>query len=164
MRLSRGKAADLYDKHVRGALRLAVLLTGDAHLAEDLVQDAFVRCFTRFQDLRRPDSFAPYLRRTIVNLSKDHWRKLERERALAHRTPGRGEDSSLDRLTESAVLLDHLQSLPPRQRAAVVLRHCEGFSEREVADVLGTSVKAINSLIARGLATLRLHMGSESVE
>ncbi len=158
--LSRGRATDLFRRHCADAVRLAYLLTGDGHLAEDLTQDAFVRSFGRFQDLRRPEAFASYLRRTIVNLSSDHFRRLQRERAHSERERRRDveEDVGLSRIDVRDELFRALQALPQRQRAAVVLRHCEGLSEQEVADVLGTSVGAVNSLVVRGLTTLRAQM------
>ena len=61
-----GKLADLYVRHLASARRLAYLVTGDRGLAEDLVQDAFLRMFGRFQDLRDPGAFEAYLRRTVV--------------------------------------------------------------------------------------------------
>ena len=149
----------LYAEHAPPALRLAYLLTGDRHLAEDLVQDAFIRMFSRFRHLRDPGSFRAYLNRTIVNLSRDHFRRrglenrhLERERATVERSV-QGPPAE-----ERYVLLDTLQVLPVRQRAAVVLRHYQDMSERQVADALDCSLGAAKALIARGMETLRAHM------
>jgi RNA polymerase sigma-70 factor (sigma-E family) len=164
--LSSRRAGDLFRRHCAEAVRLAYLLTGDRHLAEDLAQDAFVRCFGRFHDLRRPDAFASYLKRAIVNLSKDHFRRLQRERIHSDRVRqlGAEEDVHLSQVDAHDELLQALQALPPRQRVAVVLRHCEGLSELETADVLGTSVRAVNSLVARGLTTLRQKIEREMDE
>lgn len=166
MTLGRGRAADLYHRHSADAVRLAYLLTGDRYLAEDLAQDAFVRSFGRFQDLRRPEAFAAYLRRTVVNLSKDHFRRLQRERSLSRRERmvDGDEDGQLQRVATHDELLHALQVLPPRQRAAVVLRHCEGLSEHETAEALQASVGAVNSLVSRGLAALREHMKGDDGE
>jgi DNA-directed RNA polymerase specialized sigma24 family protein len=57
--------ADLYLRHAPAAFRLAFLLSGDRALADDLVQDAFVRLFGRVLHLRNPDAFEPYLRQTV---------------------------------------------------------------------------------------------------
>jgi RNA polymerase sigma-70 factor (sigma-E family) len=160
MTLSRGRAADLYQQHAAKAVHLAYLLTGNRHLAEDLAQDAFVRLFGRFQDLRNPEAFGFYLSRTVMNLSRDHFRRLQRERALSRRRR-RADDQDQDQLSRVDAqdeLLHALQTLPPRQRAAVVLRHCEGLSEHEAAEVLETSAGAVNSLVSRGLAALRERM------
>ena len=161
---SRGSAAaDLYQQHAANAVQFAYLLTGNRHLAEDLAQDAFVRLFGRFQELRSPEAFFFYLRRTIVNLSKDHFRRLQRERLLSRRQRGAyaEEDNQFSRVDTRDELLQALQTLPPRQRAAVVLRFCESLSEHEAARCLDTSVGAVNSLVSRGLTTLRRQVRSE---
>src|SRR5437764_6306673 len=84
-----GRLGELYRRHAPDAARLAYLITGDRALAEDLVQDAFVRMVGRFQDLRNPDAFAAYLRRTVVNLSHSHFRRLRVERAYVAREGAR---------------------------------------------------------------------------
>lgn len=156
----------MYAEHAAPATRLAYLMTGDKDLAEDLVQDAFIRMFSRFRHRREPESFGAYLNRTIVNLSRDHFRRraretrlLESERAAASReqtalsgtTPGRD-------VEERYALLSLLQALPTRQRAAVVLRHYQDLSERQVADALDCSPGAAKALIARGMEALRAEM------
>jgi RNA polymerase sigma-70 factor (sigma-E family) len=154
------RAADLYRQHAAHAVQLAYLLTGDRYRAEDLVQDAFVRLLGRFHDLRKPESFPFYLRRTIVNLSRDHFRRLQRERSLPNMPTQSAEiDHQMGRIDDRDELLQALQDLPPRQRAAVVLRFCEGLTEHETAEVLETSTGAVNSLVSRGLGTLRERMG-----
>src|SRR6266566_9470783 len=65
----------LYGRHAPGAVRLAYLLTGDPALAEDLVQDAFVKLAGRLAHLRDPEAFDAYLRRTVVNLANSHFRR-----------------------------------------------------------------------------------------
>jgi RNA polymerase sigma-70 factor (sigma-E family) len=160
---SRESLADLYQRHAADAVQLAYLLTGDKHLAEDLTQDAFVRLFGRFQELRKAEAFALYLKRTIVNLSKDHFRRVQRERNLS-RSHGSSElvdDHGFREVEVRDGLLAALQRLPARQRAAVVLRYCEGLSEHESADILQTSVGAVNSLVSRGLGSLREAMKDE---
>ena len=67
---------------------------------------------------------------------------------------------ALDNETEQ--LLDELHSLPPKQRAAIVLRYYEGLSDVEIADVLGAGVMTVRSNISRGLAKLRIQL-SESL-
>src|SRR5213593_5312735 len=79
---------DLYVRHAPEALRLAYLLTGDRGLAEDLVQDAFVRLAGRMIHLRSPGAFDAYLRKTVVNLSNSHFRRKKLERAYLKRERG----------------------------------------------------------------------------
>lgn len=157
------RTGDLYRRHVADALRVAYLLTGDKAAAEDIVQDAFVRMFGRFENLRKPEAFGFYLRRTVVNLTRDRFRRLKSERTAVLRLGGAPvEDEGTGRVDEHHELLDALQKLPPRQRTAVVLRFCEGLSEDETAQVLGTSSGAVNSLVARGIASLRREIGGAS--
>jgi RNA polymerase sigma-70 factor (sigma-E family) len=158
---SSGGLEELYVRNAPTAMRLAYFLSGDRQLAEDLVQEAFVRVAGRFRHLRVPDTFPAYLRRTIVNLytSQLRRRRLERDH-LARRgvdPPGIHPEDAAER----DELWRALQLLPHRQRAAVVLRYYEDLSEREAADLLGVSTGALNALVARATATLRTHLQGE---
>jgi RNA polymerase sigma-70 factor (sigma-E family) len=147
---------ELYVRHAPAAFRTAYFLTGDRDLAEDLVQDAFVRVAGRFRHLRTPTAFEAYMRRTIVNLFASHLRRLRLERAELKRSAAEARPSIDD---PDPTIHDELWSkvcrLPERQRAAIVLRFYEDLSERETADVLGCSSGAVNSLVAHAMATLR---------
>src|SRR5947208_13489642 len=80
-----GRLGELYLRHADDAVRLAYLLTGERALAEDLVQDAFVRLAGRLAHLRDPGAFHAYLRRTVVNLSNSYFRRRKVERAYVER-------------------------------------------------------------------------------
>lgn len=147
------KLADLYAARADHALRLAFLMTGDASAAEDIVQEAFVRTFTRLKDRRSPDRLDAYLRRTVINLSHDRHRKLRSARQYLARTP-RGPQPDTD-LHSRLAFRDLLQHLPHRQRAALVLRYYEDLSEQDAADILNCSVAALKQLVQRALKTLR---------
>ena len=153
---------DLYRRHASEAVRLAFLLTGDQHAAEDIVQDAFVRLFGRFQDLRTPDAFETYLRRTIVNLSRDRFRrlKLERDHAAREAHPSR-QVGVASEVEDRELIRSALRSLPHRQRAALILRFYADLSEQDTAEVLQCSVAAVKSLVSRGTASLRKRMRGE---
>jgi RNA polymerase sigma-70 factor (sigma-E family) len=151
-----GRLADLYARHAPAAVRLAYLLTGDPHLAEDLTQEAFVRAFGRFRDLRRADAFEWYLRRTLVNLTRSHFRRKRTERAYLagqprqeQTAPPPADPGDRDELWSS------LQELPAKQRAAIVLRFYEDLSEAQVAEAMGCPVGTVKSLVHRGLERLR---------
>jgi RNA polymerase sigma-70 factor (sigma-E family) len=158
---SAGKLDRLYRTYSSDALRVAYLLTGDRALAEDLMQEAFVRVLGRFRDLRNGDAFWWYLRRTIVNLSNSHFRRLRVERAHLAR-----ERSSVLGTTDAARatapdveererMRVALSGLRPQQRAAIVLRYYEDLSEAETADILGCAVGTVKSMVSRGVASLR---------
>jgi len=159
------RLADLYGQYARDAVRVAFLLTGDQHTAEDIVQDAFVRLFSRFQELRSPDAFETYLRRTVVNLCRDRFRRLKLERDYAARratsvSSGIGVSSQIE---TRALIRDALQKLPHRQRAVLVLRFYTDLSEQQTAEVMQCSVAAVKSLATRATATLRKDIGEEAL-
>jgi RNA polymerase sigma-70 factor (sigma-E family) len=148
---------ELYVRNAPRALRTAYFLTGDRDLAEDLVQEAFVRVAGRFGHLRTPDAFPGYLRRTIVNLFTSQLRRRALEREWLRRQPGepvtfQGESEASDDLWRALAIL------PPRQRAAIVLRYYDDLSEREAARVLGCSTGAFHQLVTRAMSTLREHL------
>jgi RNA polymerase sigma-70 factor (sigma-E family) len=157
-----GRLADLYARHAAEAIRLAYMLTGDRVVAEDLVQDAFVKLAGRLVHLRDPDAFAAYLRRTVVNLTNSYFRRKRLERAYVRRIavePARAaETPDTDRRDE---LWSHLQRLPVRQRTAVVLRIYEDLPEQRVAEILGCRPGTVRSLLSRGLAELHVHVRSD---
>jgi RNA polymerase sigma-70 factor (sigma-E family) len=160
-----GKLGELYLRHADGAARLAYLLTRDHALAEDLVQEAFVRLAGRLVHLREPAAFDAYLRRTVVNLSNSYFRKKKVERAYLERTRGevgvRTTSSDDGAFEEGDALWQALGTLSGRQRAAVVLRFYEDFSERQVAEILNCRPGTVKSLVSRGLETLRNEIRGE---
>ena len=88
--VGRPSLAELYEREAPGAVRLAYLLTGDRAVAEDITQDAFVRVSGRLAHLREGGAFDAYLRRAVVNLAKNHFRRRAVERAFLERTPPGG--------------------------------------------------------------------------
>jgi len=155
-----GGLAELYERHAGAAVGLAYLLTGDRYLAEDLVQEAFVRVAGRFRHLRDEGAFEGYLRRTVVNLFTSQLRRRRLERAYLKREATRPTASHEDPDVASRdELWRAVQRLPERQRAAVVLRYYEDLSEREVATTMRCSNAAAKSLIQRGMQTLRAEVG-----
>jgi RNA polymerase sigma-70 factor (sigma-E family) len=132
-------------------LRFAHVLTGDPHLAGDLVQDALERTGLAWRRIRRVDDVEPYVRRTIVNTFLNKRRRTRRE-ALTADPPdtahhdGEPRDETLWRL---------LAALPRQQRAVLVLRFYEDLTEREISNVLGCSVGTVKSNGSRALAKLR---------
>lgn len=157
-----GPLARLYEEHSASAFRFAYLLTGDAELAEDLVQDAFVRLIGRFGNIRRRESLDSYLKQTILNLSYGSFRRRRVERAYLAREralPRLARDfPDVERTDE---LWSQLQRVAPRQRAALILRYYEDLSEHQTADFLGCSVRTVKSLVARGIAAMRAQQGSD---
>jgi len=149
--------ADLYTRHVPAAIRLAYLLTGDRHQAEDLAHEAFVRCVGRFAHLRARDAFDAYLRRAVVNLHTSGLRRTKTERAwlASHGTAEARRTATMPDVGAKEDLWRALATLPARQRAALVLRYYEDLSEHDTAEALKCSVAAVKSLVARGSEAVR---------
>jgi RNA polymerase sigma-70 factor (sigma-E family) len=160
------RLGELYVRHASDAVRLAYLLTGDRALAEDLVQDAFVKLAGRLVHLRDPGSFEAYLQRTVVNLSNSHFRHRKVERAYVEREGGamgpRTAAASDRSIGERDQLWRAMQGLSQRQRAAVVLRFYEDLSEQRVAELLRCRPGTVKSLVSRGLQTMRDEMRGET--
>ncbi|SCF46419.1 SigE family RNA polymerase sigma factor [Micromonospora mirobrigensis] len=150
--------ADSFDEFVRSRstalLRSAYLLTTDRHAAEDLLQDVLERLYAKWQRARSaPDTYA---RKILVNRAVDRWRFRGRrpETPLGERTGTPALDHA-DHVVVRQTVLAALRTLPPRQRAAVVLRYLDDLSEAETAQIMGCSVGAVKSHTARGLTRLR---------
>src|SRR5439155_27102619 len=125
-------------------------------LAEDLVQDAFVKLAGRLVHLRDPGAFDAYLRRTVVNLANSHFRRKRLERAYLKRERGGMQtEESLPDPGPRDELWEAMNRLSSRQRAAIVLRFYEDLSEQRVAEILNCRPGTVKSLVSRGRAILR---------
>jgi RNA polymerase sigma-70 factor (sigma-E family) len=131
--------------------RLAFLLTGDWGEAEDLVQEALLRCQRRWRGIAADDPHA-YVRRAVVN-GAANWRRRRRIELPLSETASSPDHSS--RTDERVVLLDALRRLPVEQRQVLVLRFFEQLSEAETARALGVPEGTVKSRSSRGIAALR---------
>jgi RNA polymerase sigma-70 factor (sigma-E family) len=134
-------------------LAAAVLLTGSRAAGEDLVQAALERLMRHWNRVHGDKE--GYLRRTLYHLAVDQWRsRRRRPEVLAEVEPPSQADGT-DTLHLRQALIEALALLPPRQRAVLVLRYWEQFSEAEAAEMLGCSVGTVKSSASRGLSRLR---------
>jgi RNA polymerase sigma-70 factor (sigma-E family) len=153
---------ELYLRHAPDAVRLAFLLTGNGALAEDLVQEAFVRVTGKLLHLRDPGDFHAYLRRSVVNLVRSYGRHRSVERRYLERSSHPRTRVVIDPdPTEREAMRVALLELPVRQRAAIVLRFYEDQSESQIADLLRCRPGTVKSLLSRGLERLRPMIGDE---
>jgi RNA polymerase sigma-70 factor (sigma-E family) len=150
-------------------LRYAVMLTGDPHLAEDLVQEAMIKVQLKWRRVGATDRPEFYVRRILTNLYIDWRRGPWLRRVLLHSDP---QDSTnvaagavattmpdpAERLAERDRVWNLLALLPRRQRAAVVLRYYEDLADVEIAEVLDCAVGTVRAHISRALGTLRVQL------
>ena len=133
-------------------MRTALLLTGDHHRSEDLVQDALAKVAARWSRLR-DEAPEAYARQIIVRTNISWWRKQRREVVA---DPGDHPVAAADPSVDRRMLLDHaLARLTARQRSVVVLRYYDDLSERETADLLGVSVGTVKSTTHDALRRMR---------
>jgi RNA polymerase sigma-70 factor (ECF subfamily) len=146
-------------RHGPFALRVASRLVANAAVAEDIVQDAMLRAWSqagRF-DSRRA-SFTTWLYRIVVNLCIDYSRRKRPEPLPEAFDPpdlSATAEESLQNADNSRALIAAMQTLPPNQRAALILIYQEDMSGLQAAQVLGVSVKAVERLLSRARAQLR---------
>jgi RNA polymerase sigma factor (sigma-70 family) len=148
--------ADVYREHHDAVLRVAWLISGDAHQAEEATAEAFARVWPHWQRGRVTDERA-YLRRAAVNELRTRGRRRTAEAQLVgRRTWGVGfVGNAHDDAAQRHDLLAALARIPARQRAVLVLRFYEDLTEAATAEALGMRLGTVMSQAARGLARLR---------
>jgi RNA polymerase sigma-70 factor (sigma-E family) len=141
-------------------LRFATALTGDPDLAKDLVQEVLLRASGRWQQIGQLDRPEAYIRKMVVNeyLSwrRRSWRLIPSE--MNSHLAGRPSPDHADGYIERQALLAELAKLSRRQRTALVLRYYEGFSDAEIADVMGCTQSTVRGHVFRALAALRIEL------
>ena len=157
-----GSGPDEFEAFVRARtpalLRSAYLLTGDQHLAEDLVQSALVRTHRAWSRVNALGNAEAYTRKAMYHLQISWWRRRRVAESFTGDTPQRSAPAEPDHAELTALRLSlriALGQLPPRQRAVVVLRYFDDLSEAQAAEVLGVTVGTIKSQTVRALARLR---------
>jgi RNA polymerase sigma factor (sigma-70 family) len=158
--------AELYRANIRTARAFAVAITGDPTSAEDLVQDAFLRCVRRLSSLRDPDSFRTYLLRAVANAANSYHKRRQLERRhLARLAATAGADDGTGGRSDLAhrePLLAALRTLPVRQRTAVAARFLLDWSEAQTAEAMDCPIGTVKSLTSRGISALRDRLAKEN--
>lgn len=148
----------LAGRHLRSIMALAAHILGNRSDAEDVVQDAMLRVWVNAPRWKPVARFRTWLTRIVVNLCLDRRRRaawLPLEAAGEITDPAPEADIQQQASEEEQRLAAAISQLPPRQRAAIALTYGEGLSNAETADILDTSVSAVETLLSRAKATLR---------
>jgi len=156
----------LVEEHSRAVFRLAYRMTGNEQDAEDVVQESFLRAFSRLGDFESRANFGTWLYRIAANCSVDLMRTRQARRDQSRpeslesiEATAAGDGHGPDRLAESAeigrAVQDAMRELSPLERAAFVLRHHEGRSIQEISKTLGLGTSAAKHSVFRAVRKLR---------
>lgn len=151
---ARAPFADYVAARGQALQRTAYLLTGDWGLAEDLVQTALARIYPRWDRIAR-DNPEAYVRKVLVNTWASWWRRRWRGEVPTDELTETAADDPYTHADRRRAVAAALATLPPKQRAVVVLRFHEDMTEVQVAAVLGISVGTVKSQTAKAMAKLR---------
>ena len=148
-------------------LRAAVLLTGEWHAGQDLLQASLLRLYRAWPRLDVSADPDAYLRRIIVNTRRSWWQVRWRREAPARLAPDEGTESGsaadfAERYVLGQLVRQALARLPRQQRAVLVLRYCEDLPVAEVAALLGCSAGSVKTHAHRGLRALRAELAGEA--
>ncbi len=150
------QVSELWITDGRRIYRYLYRLTGDRELAADLTQEVFVRAIragAEFQELT-----APWLFRVATNLANDHFRRQRLLRWLPFRVERHGgvTPDSAESLAEQDLVRRSLDRLSRDAASLVLLKNGEGFSTREIADLLGENYEAVRKRLARAQDQFRI--------
>jgi RNA polymerase sigma-70 factor (sigma-E family) len=146
----------LYEAHALGLVRLAVVMTGDQGSAEDIVQDAFLGLYRRWDNLTDLPYPLAYLRASVLNGCRTALRRRSRA-GRAHylsEVPSESAEARALLSEEQRAVARAIRDLPDRQREALVLRYYLNLSEADTAEAMRVSRGAVKSATSRALATL----------
>lgn len=144
--------------------RMAFLLTGEHHAAEDLVQIALAKTYLAWDRIRARGATEAYVRRIIVNEYTTWWRRAwRRHERVTDEVPERPPYVD-DDYGERDEIWRAIRTLSPKQRAVIVLRYYEDLTEAETASVLDVTVGTVKSQTSRAFARLRAKLATSRPE
>lgn len=152
--------APLYDEHHQRLYRVALLLChGQKATAEDAVAETFIKVYKAWAN-GGIDNFFGYARQTLVNHVLGQYRRDQVANRYISTQSGdqRGARTTEDDVVENSATFDLLEQLPPRQRAAIVLRFYEDLSYEQMANALEVTVGTVKAQVSTGLQKLRSMM------
>lgn len=151
---------DLVESESRGLVAAATAIVGDPHRAEEIVQDAFERCFRRWSRVSQLDRPGPWARRVAINEAISVTRRSLSEHRAVQRFGAMAAFAAAADADPLAALDDEgvwaaVRALPRDQAAAIALRYGADLSVEDIAETLRATVPAVKSLLYRGRVALR---------
>jgi RNA polymerase sigma factor (sigma-70 family) len=164
----------LVQRYQEVAFRVAYLIAGDAHDAEDIAQDAFIKAYAGLARFRSEAPFRPWLLQIVANEARNRRRSAGRRAHLALRAAADqrnavsgdaapSPESAALADEQRQVLLDAVDTLREEDRQAIAYRYFLDLSEAEMADALGCARGTVKSRLSRALARLREQLAPRGV-
>ena len=158
----------LMQRHLAKTVRLAARMLGNSDAADDAAQEAFIRVWKNAQKFESPDAagakFTTWLYRIVLNIVIDEKRKRKNVSIDDVVEPEDERDSALERMEKherNVAFQKSIQALPHNQKWAIALCFFEDCSNKQAAEVMGLSVKAVESLLVRARKTLKLELSPQ---
>lgn len=155
--------------HGNELIRLAYVLTGDSHRAEDLAQTVLASAYARWSKISQTASPHAYIRTMMVNANLDwHRRRSSTERPLApdavdHISARQPAPDVADEVTDRDQLRALVDQLSPRARTVLVLRYYADLSDHSIAEAIGIAPSTVRAIASRALSSLRQTAQKESL-
>ena len=155
---------DFVNTHGPSLLRFAYLLTGDAHQAEDIVQEALARAHLRWRQIDNYELPQGYVRKVVLRQYLSWRRRRSSSEIVVAAVPDRADAPNVaDRIADRQHLSVLIAGLPKMQRAVIVLRYFEDRGDEDIAQLLGCAPATVRSHAARGLNRLRAAMPAHNL-
>ena len=152
----------LYQAHALSLARLALLMLGDRDAAQDVVQDAFLGLYRRWDKLANAGAAPAYLRASVLNGCRTALKKRSRPALHAVEEPLESAEAALMHTEEHRAMLAVIGRLPARQREALVLRYYLDMTEDQAAQAMGVSRGTVKSATSRAIAAIGRMLKEES--
>lgn len=155
---------DFVNTHGPSLLRFAYLLTGDAHQAEDIVQEALARAHLHWRQIDNYEVPQGYVRKVVLRQYLSWRRRRSSSEIAVAAVPDRADGQDVaDRIADRQHLSVLIAGLPKMQRAVIVLRYFEDRGDEDIAQLLGCAPATVRSHAARGLNRLRAAMPAHNL-
>lgn len=153
----------IYHRFKTSLFNLACRYTGNQDAAEDVLQEVFLRAFSRLGDLKNAERFSGWIFRIAVNTCLSHIRSIKAEKRSSLPLSELEEIVAAPADRESAVaqrraLEEAIQTLPERLKTVFLLHDIEGFKHEEIAHILGCAVGTSKSNLCKARLKLRVHL------
>ena len=157
---SRSAQLQLYDKYCDGMFAIALRYVKQTDVAEDVMQEAFIKAFENLADFDLQQSFGAWLKRITINLAIDHYRQKKPESSIDDQVIQLYEDDATEswevetHVTEQKVI-KAIEDLPVKYATILKLFLLEGYDHEEISEILGISKVASRTLVHRGKKKLQ---------